>query len=265
MKLTAYFLVSLLVFNKIVVANFEQTADTAGFIYEQEQDIYISKIDALQRGFGYNELFDFFSPLGDIVIDTEPVIFNYADKTYLIELWKGQYYASSGAEIGVYEWNGIAWDAVKDEDMLFVSYTLKRDGVTLLERQGISWWMAGFKPGVFSHPEDLALDEVYIEFKDPPMRDAFLGALYELGYDDAEDGINAPSETNTIMFNYTIPKSEQDWSPWMRKFFQLQNLRVVKQFNKRKAELGRTDNSPETIDKVLGASHSQSYLEETCR
>ena len=36
------------------------------------------------------------------IIDCEPIFFDYAGKTWLIELWKGQYGLETGCEIGVY-------------------------------------------------------------------------------------------------------------------------------------------------------------------
>lgn len=255
MKLITYFFTSwilILTISQSTMAAFEQVADTAGFIYEPRQDIYVSKLDAIQRVFGYSEIFDFFSPLGNIVIDTEPVIFRYRNRNYKIELWKGQYYSSTGAEIGIYEWDGSRWNAVRNEDMLSMSYILKRDGVNLFSRRDVHWWLAGFVPGVHSDPDDLVMENIYIQFKTSSMRNAFLAGLHALGYDDVDDNIRAPRENSTITFNFASPKSPQYLPPWAREYWQIQNRFVVDKFNRRKAQVGRADNSPDTIDKVLG-------------
>jgi hypothetical protein len=246
------FFISVVLCNQTLLAGFEEMADVAGFIYDEGQDIYISRADATQRVLGYNKLFDFFSPLGNMIIDTEPVVFNYDKTTYMIEIWKGQYYASTGAELGIYTWNGIAWDAVKNEDMLPMAYTLKRKERALFYRQDRHWWLTGFFPGVFSDPDDLVMEDIYIEFKTTQMRDAFLGALLALGYNSRDDKITAPKEDKIIIFTFSDPKSEQLGTPWERLVFQIQNRMVVRKFNKEKARHNRTDNSPETIDAVLG-------------
>ena len=37
-----------------------------------------------------------------MIIDAYPVYFDYQDKTWMIEFWRGQYGINTGAEIGVY-------------------------------------------------------------------------------------------------------------------------------------------------------------------
>jgi hypothetical protein len=70
-----------------------------------------------------------------MVIDCEPIIFNYNNKTYMIELWKGQYDLSTGAEIGIYEkigddpiMNSPICACASEDNMLQMSYTLKKNG-----------------------------------------------------------------------------------------------------------------------------------------
>jgi hypothetical protein len=75
-----------------------QAVEVAGFDYDPEQDIIFSRMDAVQRRFGY----DASALLMSAVIDCEPIFFDFGGKTWMIELWKGQYGLETGCEIGVY-------------------------------------------------------------------------------------------------------------------------------------------------------------------
>jgi hypothetical protein len=53
----------------------------AGFWYDPQQDILFSRMDALQRKFGYAYGYDDSIFLINAVIDCEPIFFSYAGKT----------------------------------------------------------------------------------------------------------------------------------------------------------------------------------------
>ena len=76
--------------------------DAAGFRYDPRQDIIYSKMYPLQRHFGYAYGYDAAALAMNAIIDCEPIFFDYAGKTWMIELWKGQYGLETGCEIGVY-------------------------------------------------------------------------------------------------------------------------------------------------------------------
>ena len=76
--------------------------EAAGFAYEPKGDYFYSLMDCWQRKVGYCRLYDEGSPLFNMIMDCEPVTFSYAGKRWLIELWKGQYGITTGAEIGIY-------------------------------------------------------------------------------------------------------------------------------------------------------------------
>jgi hypothetical protein len=78
------------------------TVDLAGFDYDPSQGIIYSKMYPLQRNFGYAYGYDAAALLMSAVIDCEPIFFDYDGKTWMIELWKGQYGLETGCEIGVY-------------------------------------------------------------------------------------------------------------------------------------------------------------------
>ena len=79
-------------------ADLEET----GFAYELKGDYFYSLMNCWQRKVGYCQLYDEAAPLFNMIMDCEPVTFSYAGKRWLIELWKGQYGITTGAEIGIY-------------------------------------------------------------------------------------------------------------------------------------------------------------------
>jgi len=83
-------------------SNLAKTVYAAGFLYNDRQNIVFSRMDALQRKLGYAYGYDDLAPLGNMIIDCEPIFFDYGGKTWMIEFWKGQYNLMTGCEIGVY-------------------------------------------------------------------------------------------------------------------------------------------------------------------
>jgi hypothetical protein len=179
----------------------------AGFKYDPQQDIIFSRMDALQRQFGYAYGYDDSIFLINAVIDCEPIFFVFAGKTWMIELWKGQYGLMTGCEIGVYnrplndppEWalldrflgrrehdptpsHNKFFACANDNELLEMSFTLKRRGQKLFSRGPEKhWWLTGFKWGVLSNPDDLSM-EVEIRFPSYEMIGPFKDALVGLGY-----------------------------------------------------------------------------------
>ena len=102
-----------------------------GYCYIECQDIISSRNDAWQRSMGYTSLFDHAASHFNMVFDCLPVYFNYRNRTWLIEFWKGQYGINTGAEIGIYYADRIVpekeipftlFQAVEDKDMLPFSF-----------------------------------------------------------------------------------------------------------------------------------------------
>lgn len=169
----------------------DKAIEMAGYAYDPKQDIFYSTLDPWQRDIGYCRLYDeLAAPLG-MIIDCEPIYFEYRDKKWMIGLWKGQYDLVTGAEIGVYTKaadlnifgliGGAYYDCVSNTDLLKMSYTLKKNGKTLFTRKGVHWWLTGFKLGEFSEPSELTMD-ITITLHNVTMRDAFVSGLWNAGY-----------------------------------------------------------------------------------
>lgn len=196
----------------------DQAIESAGYAYDMHQDIFFSRMDAWQKKYGYCQLYDEAAAPLSMIIDCEPIRFTYGDKKWLIEFWKGQYGMTTGCEVGVYYttgldleipgvFNGTLYDCVAEEDQLYLAFTLRKGSNFLFRREGKHWWLTGFKLGVFSEPDDLAM-EVSITLKDQAMRDAFLAELRKTGYTDRELRVF----NNTVWIFFTKPHSKQPYT-----------------------------------------------------
>jgi hypothetical protein len=197
----------------------------AGFQYDPAQGIIYSRMDALQRHFGYAYGYDVAALGMSAVLDCEPIFFDYAGKHWMIELWKGQYGLESGCEVGVYTRpigstglgyalldatvgrrpgdsvasHNLFYDCAADADMLTLSATLHRNGHVLFTRgPETHWWLTGFRWGVLSDPGQLSVD-VAITLKDSEMRDAFMAAIAGRPYP------NLKVKGTTVSFTFDKP------------------------------------------------------------
>ena len=191
--------------------------EEAGFAYEINGDYFYSLMNCWQRQVGYCRLYDEGAPLFNMIFDCEPVTFSYAGKRWLIELWKGQYGITTGAEIGVYnteredidtdKFKGTFYENITNDEMLKLSYILRKNGRVILRRKALHWWLTGFKLGEFSKPESLTMD-AKITFRDREMRDAFVKSLTDLGYVRKEYSVRG----KTVSVHFTTPRSLQTLS-----------------------------------------------------
>lgn len=192
----------------------DRAIEMAGYSYDSVQDIFFSTMDPWQRNVGYCRLYDeAAAPLG-MIIDSEPIYFEYQGKKWMIGLWKGQYDLVTGGEIGVYigvldlnipgVFSGTFYNAVSNSDQLQMSYSLKKNGNTLFTREGKHWWLTGFKLGEFSEPSELQMD-IIITLQNDTMREAFVSGLRNAGYLDNSFKL----DEKTVSFTFDIPHTPQ--------------------------------------------------------
>lgn len=188
-------------------------AEPFGFCYSPKQDLMTSRVDAFQREFGYCSLYDKSALHFNMVLDCEPIYFEYGNRTWMIELWKGQYGINIGAEIGVYytdtvlqpeQYEKTLFHAVKDEEMLPFSMSLNYKGQLLFSISRAHWWLTGFRMGSYCNPEDLVLD-VSITFPSEEMKMAFVESLCRTGYGQCEINICR----DTVSFSFSTPHTRQ--------------------------------------------------------
>lgn len=158
-------------------------AGLVGFLYDAQEGCWYTASDPWQRRIGYTEIFDIFAPGVAIDFDTARIKFEYKNKDWMVQLWKGQYgLVFYGAEIGVYtkpmDRDIDHYDCASDDEMLKMSMDFYRNGVKKFSRPfGSYWWCTGFTPGnVFGAFHTLRVD-ARIVMKDYEMLAAFKKAL----------------------------------------------------------------------------------------
>lgn len=178
-----------------------------GYCYDSRQDIFSTTLHAWQRNFGYTESYNHYAPHFNMVFDNKPIYFDYQDKTWLIELWKGQYGINTGCEIGVYYSDSFVppmlrditmFHCVKDKDMLPMSLNLCRNDMNLAKLKKPHWWLTAFVMGVYSEPASLSMN-VSITFPNSEMLGAFVNALEAQGY--ANDTLYICNLTVTFVYD----------------------------------------------------------------
>lgn len=223
-----------------------------GFLYDKNNDIICSNMYPWQREVGYCKLYDDTAPFINMIIDSEPIYFEYDNRRWLIEIWKGQYGMTTGGEIGIYVsemddidipgiFSGTFFKAVSDEELLNMSFNLKMNGEDLFQRHDYHWWLTGFDVGVFSSPNNLSM-EVMLSFPNSNMKNAFLNGLKRAGYKEDEIEII----NNRIYFNFDKPKSTQSYSRYklITPFIQFMNKIYCEIYNLITKDFVRT------IDKI---------------
>jgi hypothetical protein len=235
---------------------FEQLLRDAGYSYDPSQDIFCARMDAWQRKYGYCRLYDEAAAPAGIIIDAEPVHFEYGGKRWMLEFWKGQYGLNTGCEIGVYNteepdfiipnlFSGAFYKCVDNANRLMLEYTLYKNGNQLFQRKGKHWWLAGFKPGLFSEPSELTM-RIQVVFHDAGMCRSFIRAMKRIGYKEHE--IRTNGITAEFLFDKPHtpqPLSRTEETDWI---IQRNNERLCDRFQEITRDCG---NWPEKLSAIL--------------
>lgn len=256
-------LLSIVVVWQVRTRNFRPTADKnqqrdklnaslepTGFAYDLEGDYFYALMNSWQREMGYCRLYDEGAPLFNMIMDCEPVTFSYGGKRWLIELWKGQYGITTGAEIGIYntsredidteKFKGTFYESAADEERLQMSFVLKRKGRKIISRNELHWWLTGFKLGKFSKTSSLTMN-AKITFPNKEMCAAFVGGLYNIGYRRREFSV----KYTTVTVHFRKPHTPQPISQINQRF-------LVQMANKNNCALYNltTAKYSDTMDKI---------------
>jgi hypothetical protein len=226
-----------------------------GYGYDSEQDIFYSTLDAWQRKYGYCRLYDESSALSGMIVDCEPITFDYKGKHWLIEFWKGQYDMAMGFEIGVYNtthamlsipdvFNGSFYESAKDDELLHMYGALYKNRAKLFQREDKHWWLTAFKVGEFAEPSELALD-IRIEFPESAMRDAFERGLIQAGYRSWDYDVSG----RTVSLLFEKPKTAQPYTRTkeLESVIQWKNKALCDAFQ---SLIGDAENTPRGINTV---------------
>ncbi|HAX82940.1 MAG TPA: hypothetical protein DCY15_00055 [Ruminococcaceae bacterium] len=189
-----------------------------GFKYSMKDQVFYTAEDAWQRNFGFEETYDNVSGAGAISYDTMRVKFNYNNKEWMMQYWKGQYgFVLIGAELGLYNrepgaTNSTYYDCVTDAEKLNMSVKVYRQDTEDQNKYNLlfhrspttTWWLTGFTPGTLSagsyvvNPDQTAKlkAEYVINFQTPEQAKAFVGGLENTTTIDH----NSPKRSRSIKF-----------------------------------------------------------------
>ena len=174
-----------------------ETAKVLSYKYDPDGGyFYTDDKNCWQQNFGFNEGYDSMAPLGMMNYDTVRIKFEYDNKEWLVQMWKGQYgYAFVGGEVGVYTRKvgagGTHYNCAKQEDWLNMEMAFVWDKgrtgnyQTIFTRDYTQyWWCTGFVPGLETGaPRDQFRLITHITFKSTEMAELFCTQLESKGFD----------------------------------------------------------------------------------
>jgi len=152
------------------------------------------------RVLGYSKLYDvlLLQTSAMVNVDTVRLKFPYAGKNWMLQLWKGRYFITTGGEVGIYNKPASRWidfyDAATDSERIEMSFKIshKETGAVFVDRPlTLHWWMTGFAVQERLYTPDKVTLETEIVPIDEPMKLALVGAL------EREASKNALSYTET--------------------------------------------------------------------
>lgn len=181
-----------------------QILNACGFEYDEKQGIYYSSINPWQKGFGFNIIYDMAAPIAGMNYATERIQFKYDNKDWMIQIWKGQYGMTAGAEIGVYNKTDkiMQYDCVSEEEFLEMSFVLYNQGEEMFHRGPEKhWWLTGFKILNVGVPILLDMD-MTIKFPTKSMADAFETGLKKANRDNLLDPMTYTRGAKTFRISW---------------------------------------------------------------
>ncbi len=175
--------------------------EIAGFEYDAEQGIYYSQMNPLQRKFGFNFLYDMAAPIAMMYYDTKRIEFEYGGKEWMIQLWKGQYGITSGAEIGLYSRDPdkvMQYDCANDEELITMQFDFYNMGEYVFSRGPEKhWWLTGFKVFHIGIPSFITMD-MMLDFDNNYMANEFEKALKKVAATSLLDPVEYERQGSTF-------------------------------------------------------------------
>ena len=173
----------------------------AGFEYDEKQGIYYSQMNPLQRKFGFNLVYDMAAPMGGMVYDTKRIEFVYDNREWMIQIWKGQYGMTAGAEVGLYNRDperNFQYDCADDEDIIELQFDFyNQDEFVFSRGPETHWWLTGFKILNVGMPILIDLD-ITLKFSNKIMAQAFAQSLRKTANSSLLDPITYKVTGSTV-------------------------------------------------------------------
>ena len=157
---------------------FKQLLYNLGFIYDPEENIFYAKENTWQKTFGYSQAYDMLAPFTTMVFDTLRFKFDYDNRSWMFQVWKGRYGATTGFEFGIYTKDismpdNDYWYGVDKDDYILMECNMYRHDKFYFHRgPELLWWLTGFRLADINNPKDLNL-EAKFTLHNNTMADAF--------------------------------------------------------------------------------------------
>lgn len=194
------------------IKNFMEGNQIVSYQYSYVDDYYYTNDkECWQDTFGYARIYDLVAPYVALEYDYTRVFFNYEDRDFMIQLWKGQYgYVFYGAEIGIYSKDpsdkepGMLtfYGKAEEEYWPTMEMTLYHENLNgewereFTREYDKYWWCTGFKPGHLRQvePADELRMVAKITFKDAKMAKQFALGLKECGLTRAKNSTSLEND-----------------------------------------------------------------------
>ena len=161
----------------------ERGMQETGFNCNYKEGLVYAPINCWMRNFGFCFEYDALCyALPVYCYNTRRFHFEYNNKDYMIQMWKGNYLITNGGEVGVYYRDkgkyGTFYNVVKSEDQLDMSLQIWHgDDLLVNITEQNHWWVNGFKMGTRLYsPHSLTL-KTTILMTDEEMLKAFTTAV----------------------------------------------------------------------------------------
>ena len=171
---------------KILYSDNNKGIFNLGFDYDARANDAYSAANPWQYDYGYNVFYDVAAPFINLVIDTERFYFSYDGKDWLVQLWKGQYGITTGAEIGIYNKDshdaGVHYQCTRPDECPPMEMKVFRNDKLYMHRESNKFfWLTGFRLLDFTRLDHLRMEGT-IHFNSVGMANAFIGAATTRGF-----------------------------------------------------------------------------------
>lgn len=169
--------------NNLVTGKDDKGILAIGFNFSYSELLLYSQINVWMRDFGFTFLYDLFSYTTPFFFyNTRRIKFDYDGLEWMIQVWKGNYLVSNGAEVGIYTREpgsfGTYYNCANNEQMMNMSMELYHGDELLMSRpKQLHWWLTGFKITDTLYPAKSQTLKFSIEMKDEEMLNAFCNAV----------------------------------------------------------------------------------------
>ncbi len=167
-----------------------------GFNLDADDYVLYAIKNTWQRNFGFCLTYDLLANLTIYDYDTKRIYLNYDGKDWLFQIWKGIYWISNGAEIGIYNrpeqkiWTTV-FNCAPDEDMMVMSLELYQGNRKIFSREAqLHWWVIGFSIEEKVYDSKYLTAKGTIEFPNEEFAELFVNAAKKKGVEADREGVN---------------------------------------------------------------------------